>query len=367
MDSKRLNLPTSYNKLFTNIKNLKSVEPNKLVILETGKMGEPIRDLQRMAKGDDRYVSFNENDLIFVATTPSISSESIMAKTRDLIFRRGANVVSIKDNLRSSGHASQNDLQFMLNFIKPDYFFPVSGEYRVFSVADFLAQEVGIKKNHIFLSMKGDQYKFDPENKKFTLEDSFEVDDTMIDGSGNTDVGNIVLRDRKMLSEDGVVIAAATIDRKKKKVVAAPRITTRGFIFVKTNRELIHESAKVMVDQIELYLDNTDDFDWNDLKSGVKDAMSKFFYEQTKRRPVVMPVVMEVNQNRRPNSKKKTENNQNQKKQVAEEQSKTRNNQNRRPRQRVKSTPRSIRPKKETIEKINAKLAEKQQNIEEHV
>lgn len=104
-----------------------------------------------------------------------------------------------------------------------------------------------------------------------------------------------------------------------------------------------------------------------DLKSGVKDAMSKFFYEQTKRRPVVMPVVMEVNQNRRPNSKKKTENNQNQKKQVAEEQSKTRNNQNRRPRQRVKSTPRSIRPKKETIEKINAKLAEKQQNIEEHV
>ncbi len=367
LDSKRLNLPTSYNKLFTNIKNLKSVEPNKLVILETGKMGEPIRDLQRMAKGDDRYVSFNENDLIFVATTPSISSESIMAKTRDLIFRRGANVVSIKDNLRSSGHASQNDLQFMLNFIKPDYFFPVSGEYRVFSVADFLAQEVGIKKNHIFLSMKGDQYKFDPENKKFTLEDSFEVDDTMIDGSGNTDVGNIVLRDRKMLSEDGVVIAAATIDRKKKKVVAAPRITTRGFIFVKTNRELIHESAKVMVDQIELYLDNTDDFDWNDLKSGVKDAMSKFFYEQTKRRPVVMPVVMEANQNRRPNSKKKTENNQNQKKQVAEEQSKTRNNQNRRPRQRVKSTPRSIRPKKETIEKINAKLAEKQQNIEEHV
>ncbi|MDN6900866.1 ribonuclease J [Oenococcus sicerae] len=366
LDSNRLILPASYNKLFTNIKNVKSIEANKLTILETGKMGEPIRDLQRMASGDDRYVSFNENDLIFIATTPSISSESIMAKTRDLIFRRGANVISIKDNLRSSGHASQNDLQFMLNFMKPNYFFPVSGEYRVFSVADYLAQEVGLAKDHIFLSMKGDQYKFNSENNSFKLEDSFEVDDTMIDGSGNTDVGNIVLRDRKMLSEDGVVIAAATIDRKKKKVVAAPRITTRGFIFVKTNRELIHESAKVMVDQIELYLDNSEDFDWNDLKSGVKDAMAKFFYEKTKRRPVIMPVVMEVNQNRRPNNKKKTEST-SKKEVVAEKNEKKETPKNRRPRPRVKSTPRSIRPKKETLEKINAKLAEKQQNVEENV
>ncbi|EHN59253.1 ribonuclease J [Oenococcus kitaharae] len=366
LDSKRLQLPTSYNKLFTNIKNLKSVEPNKLVILETGKMGEPVRDLWRMANGDDRYVSFNDKDLIFIATTPSVASESIMAKTRDMIFRRGANVISIKDHVHSSGHASQNDLQFMLNFMKPTYFFPVSGEYRVFSVADFLAQEVGIKKENIFLSMKGDQYKLNPETKQFKLEDSFEVDDTMIDGSGNTDVGNIVLRDRKMLSEDGVVIAAATIDRKKKKVVAAPRITTRGFIFVKTNRDLIHDSAKAMVDQIELYLANSEDFDWNDLKSGVKEALSKFFYEKTKRRPVVMPVVMEVNQNRRPNNKKKGDN-ASAKKEAAEDTKKPAGSKNRKPRQRVKSTPRSIRPKKETMEKINAQLAERKQLEENNV
>ena len=298
-------LPAEENKIFTDVKNVKSLNPNEAVILVAGKMGEPIRHLQKMASGQDRDVQIADTDLVFIATTPSISAESIMARTRDLLYRRGADVKAIKDDLRSSGHASQADLQLLMNILKPKFFFPTQGEYRVMTAADYLAQEIGIKKDQIFLMMRGDQYKY--VDDQFVLSESFKVTETMIDGAGFNDVGDVVLRDRRLLANDGVFVLVIAIDRKKKTIVTEPKITSRGFVF--TDPDLIKKASEVATVQIKEYLNKAKDFDWNDLKNGVRDEVSKFISDQTRRRPAVMPVIMEVNQNRRPSAKKKPETN----------------------------------------------------------
>lgn len=288
-------LPVAENELFVSFKNMKKLAPEETVILETGRMGEPIKHLQRIAHGDDRHIKITSSDLVFITTTPSTAMEAFFARTRDMLFKAGADVKAISQDLRSSGHASANDLQLMLNFMQPRYFLPVQGEYRVLNAGMNLATEVGIPKDHIFIAQKGDQLHYDGEN--MYLAGSFEVGNTMIDGSGIGDIGNIVLRDRKVLSEDGVFVAVVTIDRRRKKIIAKPKITSRGFVYVKASRDLIRESSDIVEKTILDNLTNTKDFDWTTLKTAVRDNLSHFLYEQTHRRPVILPVIMEVNQN----------------------------------------------------------------------
>lgn len=291
----QIELPVAENELFVSFKNMKKLVPEETVILETGRMGEPIKHLQRMAHGDDRHIKIGEGDLVFITTTPSTAMEAFFARTRDMLFKAGANVKAISQDLRSSGHASGNDLQLMLNFMRPKYFLPVQGEYRVLNAGMHLATAVGIPADNIFITKKGDQLQYDGEN--MYLAGSFEVGNTMIDGSGIGDIGNIVLRDRKVLSEDGVFVAVVTIDRRRKKVVAKPKITSRGFVYVKASRDLIRESSDIVEKTILDNLANVKDFDWTTLKTAVRDNLSHFLYEQTHRRPVILPVIMEVNQN----------------------------------------------------------------------
>ena len=228
--------------------------------------------------------------------------ESVVAKTRDMLFKQGANVKQISSDLRSSGHASRNDLQMMINVLKPDYFMPIQGEYRVMSSAKSAAEEVNIATDHIMMAMKGDQFKWLDDH--FELQDSFTIGETLIDGAGIGDIGNVVLRDRRILSEDGIFVSVVTIDRKKRQVVSKPKLTSRGFVYVKANRDLMKEASEITVKQIENYLNTTKNFDWNELKNGVREVLSRYLFDQTRRRPMVMPVVMEVNQNRRPTSHK---------------------------------------------------------------
>ncbi|ORI81837.1 RNase J family beta-CASP ribonuclease [Leuconostoc mesenteroides subsp. mesenteroides] len=273
---KKLQLPLPESQLFVSLKNMKSLVAHETVILETGRMGEPIKHLNRMANGEDAHIKIGSDDLVFITTTPSTAMESVVAKTRDMIFKQGADVKQISTDMRSSGHASRNDLQMMLNIMQPAYFMPI----------------------------KGDQFKL--IDGQFELKDSFAIGETLIDGSGIGDIGNVVLRDRRILSEDGVFVSVVTIDRKKRQVVSKPKLTSRGFVYVKANRDLMKEASDLTVKQIEDYLTNNKSFDWNELKSGVRDVLSRFLFEQTRRRPMVMPVVMEVNQNRRPNNHKTT-------------------------------------------------------------
>lgn len=301
---KKLQLPLPESQLFVSLKNMKSLVAHETVILETGRMGEPIKHLNRMANGEDAHIKIGSDDLVFITTTPSTAMESVVAKTRDMIFKQGADVKQISTDMRSSGHASRNDLQMMLNIMQPAYFMPIQGEYRVMSAAKDAAEEVNLPEDHILMAMKGDQFKL--IDGQFELKDSFTIGETLIDGSGIGDIGNVVLRDRRILSEDGVFVSVVTIDRKKRQVVSKPKLTSRGFVYVKANRDLMKEASDLTVKQIEDYLTNNKSFDWNELKAGVRDVLSRFLFEQTRRRPMVMPVVMEVNQNRRPNNHKTT-------------------------------------------------------------
>ncbi|GMA69301.1 ribonuclease J [Leuconostoc litchii] len=323
---KKLELPLSESQLFVSLKNMKNLSAHETVILETGRMGEPVKHLNRMANGEDSHIKIGAEDLVFITTTPSTAMESVVAKTRDMIFKQGADVKQISNDMRSSGHASRNDLQMMINIMKPNYFMPIQGEYRVMSAAKSAAEEVNLPENHIMMAQKGDQFKLIDD--QFELKDSFTIGETLIDGSGIGDIGNVVLRDRRILSEDGVFVSVVTIDRKKRQVVSKPKLTSRGFVYVKANRDLMKEASDLTVKQIEDYLSNSKSFDWNELKAGVRDVLSRFLFEQTRRRPMVMPVVMEVNQNRRPNLHKTTtsSNNQANKRQMPKKASPNKNN-----------------------------------------
>ena len=289
----KLHLPDD---LFISRKEAEKLEPNQVVILETGKMGEPIKSLQQIANGDNPNLQLTSTDLVFVTTTPSYAQETEVQKTKDMIYRTGAEVKFISDDLNPSGHANQNDEQLMLNFMKPKFFIPIQGEYRLLDRHAELAEEVGVPKEKIFLVNKGDVLTY--KNGKFHVGEHIDVSNTMIDGTGVGDIGNIVLRDRRVLSEDGIFVVVATIDRKKKKIVARPQITSRGFVFVKTNRQLMQQSADLVEKIVQENLDQKE-FDWSHLKQDVRDKLNRFLFDQTKRHPVILPVIMEINQHQK--------------------------------------------------------------------
>ncbi|MBB1069276.1 ribonuclease J [Limosilactobacillus sp. RRLNB_1_1] len=295
MDLGKLDLPDD---LFISRKEAEKLEPNQVVILETGKMGEPIKSLQQIANGDNPNLQLTGTDLVFVTTTPSYAQETEVQKTKDMIYRTGAEVKFISDDLNPSGHANQNDEQLMLNFMKPKFFIPIQGEYRLLDRHAELAEEVGIPKENIFIVNKGDVLTY--KNGKFHVGEHIDVSNTMIDGTGVGDIGNIVLRDRRVLSEDGIFVVVATIDRKKKKIVARPQITSRGFVFVKTNRQLMQQSADLVEKIVQENLDQKE-FDWSHLKQDVRDKLNRFLFDQTKRHPVILPVIMEINQHAKRN------------------------------------------------------------------
>ncbi|MFT9003658.1 MAG: ribonuclease J [Liquorilactobacillus hordei] len=294
-------LHLSNDELLVPLSDIEKIPDENLIILETGRSGEPLKSLQKMALGKHKNVSLKKGDLVFITTTPSHAMETAVAKTRNMIYRAGADVKAISDELNSSGHASRNDLQLMMNLLKPKYVIPVQGEYRLLAANSRCAQEIGISKDNIFITSKGDIIEYDHD--KLLLASSVEVGNTLIDGSGVGDIGNIVLRDRKILSEDGVFVAVVTIDRRKKKIVDSPQITSRGFVYVKTSRDLIAESATIVTEAVQKNLDNKE-FDWGHLKQDVRDQLNHFLYEHTKRHPVILPVIMEINQHKHFSKKK---------------------------------------------------------------
>ncbi|WP_125762576.1 ribonuclease J [Companilactobacillus hulinensis] len=295
-------LKISNKDLLVNTRELKDIDQSKLVVIETGRMGEPIKLLQKMANPAAKTkFQIEEGDLVFIATTPSHAMDTTFAKTRDAIYRTGAEVKSLGDEKHSSGHANKSDLQLMINLLTPENVVPIQGEYRLLDAHARIAHETGIPYQNIFLTKKGDVLNY--ENGQFYQGKGVDAGDTMIDGIGVGDIGSIVLRDRELLAQDGVFIAVATIDRKKKKVVAKPKITARGFVYMRASRDLLSESSDIIVDTIVDYLQNSKDFDWSDLKQGVRDKLNHFLYEQTNRHPVILPVIMEVNQNRHRKSK----------------------------------------------------------------
>ncbi|GAA2917174.1 ribonuclease J [Enterococcus pseudoavium] len=292
MRLKKLTVPED---ILVTLKEMKKYQPEELIILETGRMGEPIKSLQKMANRSHRNIKIEEGDLVYITTTPTIAMETTVAKTEDMVYRAGGVVKSISENLRVSGHANPRDLQLMIDFMSPKYFIPVQGEYRQLAAHASLAHELGMPFKHIFITGRGDVLEY--KNKHMSAAGSVPADNIMIDGIGVGDIGNIVLRDRKVLSDDGIFVVVVTIDRKLKKIVSAPQITSRGFVYIKASRDLMKESAEMTSEIVEKHL-HSDDFEWSKLKQDIRDRLSRYLFEQTKRRPVILPVIMEANQRR---------------------------------------------------------------------
>ena len=307
--------------LLMRVKDLKTVPDEQTVILETGRMGEPLNSLQKMAKKRHSMITIHKGDLVFIATTPSHAVETMVAETSDLVYKAGGTVIQLGRNIHTSGHATGRDLQLLITTLKPKFLIPVIGEYRLLEVVRDLDIKAGMNPKDIYITKNGDCLEYDFKQKRFFLTDPVPGEDTMIDGSGVGDVGNIVLRDREVLSDDGIFIAVVTIDRKKKKIIAEPKVTSRGFVYIKANRQLMSDSIDVIKKAIQANFEHKK-FDWTELKQDIRGDLEKFLYKKTNRRPVILPVVMEVNQNRHRAMQKRNEKAQNDNKNHAKDENK---------------------------------------------
>ncbi|RFU67826.1 ribonuclease J [Bacillus sp. V59.32b] len=264
---------------------------NEIVILSTGHQGEPIAALQKMAKQTHKQVNIKAGDTVLIAASPLKSGEVILYKTIDLLFRAGANVVSGPNRVHVSGHGSQEELKMMINLIKPKYLIPVHGEYRHLNAHAKVGIASGLSKENIIIAEKGDviEVKLD----KIRLSSKVSAGNILIDGSGVGDVGNIVLRDRRLLSQDGILIVVVTLNRRDKTIAAGPEIISRGFVYIRESEKLMTESAGIVTEIVKKAA-SRQVFDWSTLKQDIRDSLNQYLFEKTKRRPMILPIIMEI-------------------------------------------------------------------------
>lgn len=294
LDLNKLTLPDK--DLFVSIDKIIDYEDEEVIVLETGGAGEPIQTLDEMARGLHNQVNIKKGDLVYIVTSPSSAMEINVAKTENQVYRAGGTVKSITDNLKASGHATPTDLQWMINLLNPTYFIPVQGEYRMLAAHGDLAHQTGIPYRDIFILSNGDVLEYSDGTMHQTGQVSAE--NTLIDGIGIGDVGNIVLRDRRILADDGIFVSVCTINRQQKKLISGPYTVTRGFVFAKESQELIDEGNKIVAKVVNDTIQDKK-FSWNTLKSNVRDELGSYLFKETKRRPIILPVIMEVKQNRK--------------------------------------------------------------------
>lgn len=265
---------------------------NQACILTTGSQGEPMSALTRMANHDHRYVSIQPGDTVIISASPIPGNEKSVAKTVDQLFKLGANVIyESTDGMHVSGHASQEEQKLMLSMVRPQYFMPVHGEYRMLIKHALIAEELGIPRENIFITENGGVIEFTHHGA--CLGGKVTAGKVLIDGLGIGDVGNIVLRDRKQLSQDGILIVVMTISRSTGAIVSGPDVVTRGFVYVRESETMLDE-AKEKVRQTMARCRENRITEWAVLKNQIRDALSKQFYEKTRRRPMVLPIIQEV-------------------------------------------------------------------------
>ncbi|MBS3982414.1 MAG: ribonuclease J [Dethiobacter sp.] len=274
------------------IDELKTLPQNRAVILTTGSQGEPMSALTRISVSEHRKVEIIRGDTVIIAATPIPGNEKLVSRTIDNLFARGANVIYERvSGVHVSGHASQEELKMMLNLLKPKYLIPVHGEYRMLVHHAKLATRVGIREENIFISENGQVLEFTANSGR--VAGSVTAGRVLIDGLGVGDVGSIVLRDRKMLSQEGILIVSLTIDKATSQVVAGPEIYSRGFVYVRESELLLDEAREHVIRSLEKKI-NGRNTDWPMVKSHVKDSLSRFIWEKMHRRPMILPIILEV-------------------------------------------------------------------------
>lgn len=265
---------------------------DQILILTTGSQGEPMAGLSRMASNNHRSVSIMPGDTVIISATPIPGNETGVGRTIDNLMRLGANVIAGRDKkIHVSGHASQEELKLMLELIKPKYFIPVHGEYRMLKTHGDLAVMMGVAKDHVLIGDNGQIFEF--SNRSGHKTGHVNASRVFVDGLGVGDVGNIVIRDRQQLAMEGVVIVVMTLAKGTSHPLAGPDIVSRGFVYVRDSEELIREAH----DRVAAVLERCEAGnirEWAVIKSQVRDTLSRYLYEKTRRRPMILPIIMEV-------------------------------------------------------------------------
>ncbi|MCL2166035.1 MAG: ribonuclease J [Clostridiales bacterium] len=265
---------------------------NRVAVICTGSQGEPMSALSRMASDDHRQMEIMPGDTVVISASPIPGNEKLVGKTVDLLYRLGADVIhETASGVHTSGHASQEELKMMLNLVKPKFFVPLHGEYRHLVKHAKLANKLGMSSKNIFVGENGQVIEFTKE--KGALTRRVNAGQILIDGLGVGDVGNVVLRDRKQLSEDGIFIVVMGFDRLSHSMKVGPDIVSRGFVYVKEADDLMEE-AKEKVLSVLSKCEEKRIHDWMGIKTQVRDGLSRFLYEKTRRRPMIIPIIMEV-------------------------------------------------------------------------
>ena len=265
---------------------------NEVVIITTGSQGEPMSALARMAASEHRKVNIVEGDTIILSATPIPGNEKLVSRVVDQLFKKGAEVIyGSSEGVHVSGHACQEELKLMQTLVKPKYFIPVHGEYRHLKQHGELAVKVGLPEKNFVIPEVGDVIEV--TRNSIRKNGSVVAGQVLVDGLGVGDVGNIVLRDRKHLSQDGILTVVVTLSKENKAIIAGPDIISRGFVYVRESEGLMDE-AREIVRNILSECEEKRITDWATLKSKVRDELKYFLYEKTKRKPMILPLIMEI-------------------------------------------------------------------------
>ena len=282
-----LNVP---DKTLIEIDQLKNYPPEKTVLITTGSQGESMAALSRMAADIHKKVTIMPGDTVIFSSNPIPGNEKSVSRVINELSEKGANVIF--QDAHVSGHACQEELKLIYSLVKPKYAVPIHGEYRHRKANASLAQSLGIPKENIFMLQSGDVLEV--SDKEAKVVDKVHTGEVLVDGLGVGDVGNIVLRDRQHLAEDGILIVVMTLERGTNQLLAGPDIVSRGFVYVRESEGLMEDARKVLVEAVDNCLHRQRGADWSKIKLVVRDTMNEFIWKRTKRRPMILPIIMDV-------------------------------------------------------------------------
>lgn len=265
---------------------------DKITIITTGSQGEAMSALTRMANSDHRKVEITPGDTVVISASPIPGNEKLVLRVINQLFKKGAQVIyEALADVHVSGHANQEELKLMHALVKPKYFIPVHGEYRHLVQHAQLAEDMGVLKENIFVLDNGSVVELTKDNVK--LGGTVMAGKVLVDGLGVGDVGNIVLRDRKHLSSDGLIVVVVTISKESGLVIAGPDIISRGFVYVRESEDLLEE-ARLVIKEALNKCEEKKATEWSTIKSYIRDSLRRFIYEKTKRNPMILPIIMEI-------------------------------------------------------------------------
>ena len=283
-----LNIPDN---MLIDLNDISKYEDNEVVLITTGSQGEPMSALARMASAEHKKVEIKRGDLIIISAHPIPGNEKLISKVINSLFEKGAEVVYDESDIHVSGHAKQEELKLMHRLVRPKFFMPAHGEYRMLKIHAELAEELGMPSQNIFVNKTGDVLEIDRNSAKVT--GTIPTGNVLVDGLGVGDVGNIVLRDRKHLSEDGLMIVVVTISKEDGRVLAGPDIISRGFVYVRESEDLM-DGAKNVIKDVLRDCEDRNIKEWAYLKNNIKEDLKEYLYQKTKRNPMILPIIMEV-------------------------------------------------------------------------